>query len=36
MSVGAVALVVGVAFILIGIVYYLVLTKVLHRQINLG
>ena len=36
MSVGAIALVTGVAFILIGIAYYLVLTRVLHRQINLG
>ena len=36
MSVGTVALVTGVVFILIGIAYYLVLTRVLHRQINLG
>ena len=36
MSVGEVALIVGAIFILIGIAYYLVLTKVLHRQINLG
>ena len=36
LSVGEVALVVGVAFIVLGILYYLVLTKVLHREINLG
>ena len=36
MSVGTVALVTGVVFILVGIAYYLVLTRVLHRQINLG
>lgn len=36
LSVGNVALAVGAIFILIGVAYYLVLTKVLHREINLG
>ncbi|THG35980.1 APC family permease [Adlercreutzia caecimuris] len=36
LSVGEVVLTAGVAFIVIGIIYYLVLTKVLHREINLG
>lgn len=36
LSVGDVALIVGCVFIVIGIAYYLVLTKVLKRQINLG
>ncbi len=36
LSVGEVALIVGCVFIVIGIAYYLVLTKVLKRQINLG
>jgi len=31
-----VVLTAGVAFIAIGVIYYLVLTKVLHREINLG
>ncbi|MEY8461083.1 APC family permease [Eggerthellaceae bacterium 24-137] len=36
LSVGDVALAVGAIFILIGVAYYLVLTKVMHREINLG
>lgn len=36
LSVGSVALAVGCAFIAIGIIYYLVLTKVMKRQIDLG
>ena len=36
LSVGDVALTVGAIFILIGLAYYLVLTKLLHREINLG
>ena len=36
LSVGEVVLTAGVAFIAIGVIYYLVLTKVLHREINLG
>lgn len=36
LSVGDVALTVGAVFILIGLAYYLVLTKVMHREINLG
>ncbi len=36
LSVGDIALGVGAAFIVIGVIYYFVLTKVMKRQINLG
>lgn len=36
LSVGQIALIVGVVFIVLGVIYYWVLTKVLKREINLG
>lgn len=36
LSVGETALAIGFGFIIVGIIYYLVLTKVMHREINLG